>query len=77
MALSTAFWIVGGFLTGGLGLMSWLASSIENRPLVMGIVLTVSGGAMFVWGYLTAGAGFGLADVPVAFIEVLAYFIGR
>ena len=77
MALSTAFWIVGGFLTGGFGLMSWLASSIENRPLIMGIVLTIAGGAMVVWGYVNAAAGFGLADIPVAFIEVLAYFLGR
>lgn len=77
MELTTAGWIVGGFLICGFGLMSWLSNSIERRSVLFGVVLSAVGFGLMGWSYMTADPAMSVGDIPLAFIEVAAYFMGR
>ncbi len=63
--------IIGGILAV-LSVVAVLSALIEGRrPRVASVVVVISGG-LLVWAGIQAPPGFGIADVPLVFVTVVA-----
>ena len=77
MSLTAAILICVGTLAFGFGILTMISRSIDERSMIPGVIVVAMGAFLF-WsaGYGT-DKGYGIGDIPMAFVHMAALVLGR